>query len=187
MRTQSILLWGGLAAAVGLYAYSRTSAGADAAGGVADALGGAASAVSDYVDTLINGPRGIRNNNPGNIIRSGINWQGALTPDQVTQAGGTYDAKFVQFDTPDNGVRALGHVLLSKSARGLVSVDQIIRDYSATDQDAYVANVASALGVEPSEVIDVQGRLPDLAAAIIQQENGQQPYPYSSLQEWVYA
>lgn len=135
----------------------------------------------------MNGPRGIRNNNPGNIERNSIAWQGALTPAQVDAAGDTWDATFVQFDTPANGVRALGHVLLSKAGRGLVTVDSIIRDYSKTDQDAYVARVAGDLGVNADQPIDVAGVLPTIATSIIDQENGQQPYQLSDIANWVYS
>lgn len=44
-------------------------------------------------------PRGIRNNNPGNLKKTNINWQGEVQP-------GT-DQVFEQFITPAYGVRAL--------------------------------------------------------------------------------
>lgn len=176
MRTQTYILLGTLAAAVGLWIFSRTAAGQSAVG-----------AVSDYLGNLVSGPRGIRNNNPGNIKRNSIAWQGALTPDQVAAAGGTWDATFVQFDTPANGVRALGHVLRSKQARGLVTVDQIIRDFSETDVEAYIANVSDGLGVGTDQPLDVTSVLPTFATLIIQQENGEQPYEPSDIANWVYA
>ncbi len=170
-----------LALVVVLYLYSRTGPGQSVVASVTDTLG-----------DLVSGPRGIRNNNPGNIERNSIQWQGALTPDQVQAAGLTWDPVYVQFDTAANGVRAIGHVLLSKAGRGLVSVDQIIRDYSKTDQDAYVRNVTAAIGLDPdaggaTQVIDVAALLPTLATAIIQQENGEQPYQPSDIAEWVYS
>lgn len=176
MRTQTYILLGTLAAAAGLWLFSRTSTGQSALG-----------VVSDYVGDLVNGPRGIRDNNPGNIERNSINWQGALTQAQVEGAGGTWDPTFVQFDTPANGVRAIGHVLRSKQARGLVTVDQVIRDYSKTDQDAYVAAVSQGLGVNPDQELDVSAVLPAFATLIIQQENGEQPYEPSDIATWVYA
>lgn len=175
MRTQSFWLWGALAAAVGLYLYSRTQSGQAAVAYVADAVG-----------NLLT-PRGIRNNNPGNIERNSIAWQGALTADQVAAAGAAWDPVYVQFDTPANGVRAIGHVLRAKQARGLATVDAVVRDYSSTDQAAYVANVAGYLGVDPEQEIDVAAVLPAFATAIIQQENGQQPYQLSDIANWVYS
>lgn len=179
-QTQLLLL--GLVAAVALYIFSKTQAGADVVASVADSVG-----------NLVSGPRGIRNNNPGNIVRNSIQWQGALSQDQVAAAGLTWDSKFVQFDTPDNGVRAIGHILMSYTARGLSTPNEIIYGdtgtdgWSTTDQAAYAANIAAAVGVGVDDEIDVQSNLPVIATAIIQQENGQQPYDPNSIQAWVYS
>jgi|GEM_PF-861264 len=182
VRSQTYILLGALAAAVGLYLFSRTSSGQSAVG-----------AVSDYLGDLVNGPRGIRNNNPGNIERSGIAWQGSIPADQVQAVLGIpYDPTFEQMHTPADGVRMIGHVLRSKASRGLTNVDSIIRDYSKTDQDAYVRNVTVALGLDPDaggqyQDIDVTNVLPAFATAIIQQENGEQPYQLSDIANWVYS
>ena len=176
MRTQSILLWGGLAAAVGLYLYSRTQSGQAAVAYVADAVG-----------NLLT-PRGIRNNNPGNVERTTIQWQGSIPADQVQAVlGVAYDPVYEQMYTPADGVRMIGHVLKAKAGRGLTTVNAIIRNYSSTDQDAYVANVADALGVDPLQPLEVSAVLPAFAVAIIQQENGQQPYQLSDIATWVYS
>lgn len=177
MRTQTYILLGTLAAAAALWLWSRTSAGESAVGSVAD-----------YLGDLVNGPRGIRNNNPGNVKRSSIKWQGSIPPDQVRAVLGVdYDPVMEQMLTPEDGVRMIGHILRAKQARGLVSVDQIIRDYSETDQDAYIAYVAKGLGVEEDQPIDVTAVLPAFATLIIQQENGEQPYELSDIANWVYA
>jgi hypothetical protein len=177
VRTQTYILLGALAAAVGLYVFSRTSTGQSAVG-----------AVSDYLGNLLSAPRGIRNNNPGNVERSTIRWQGSIPADQVQAVLGIpYDPTFEQMDTPANGVRMIGHVLTSKARRGLTTVDSIIRDYSTTDQDAYVAFVSGQLGVDAEQDINVDAVLPAFAAAIIQQENGEQPYPLADIANWVYS
>ena len=177
MSQRETYLYIGLGAAVALYLFSRTSAGQSAVAAVADAVGNALSS-----------PRGIRNNNPGNIERSNIAWQGSVPADQVQQLLQVpYDVTFEQFSDPSWGVRAIGHVLLSKQQRGLTTVDAIIRDYSKTDQAAYVTSVSRALGVNPDQDIDVGAVLPIFAAAIIQQENGQQPYQFSDIANWVYS
>lgn len=177
MRRQTNILLLVLGLAVGLYLYSRTQGGQGLIASAADALG-----------NLMSGPRGIRNNNPGNIERNpNIQWDGSLPADQVQAVLGiAYDPVYEQFTDPSYGVRAIGHVLRSKAARGLSSVDAIIRDYSSTDQEAYVANVSAALGVSPFDTVDVYGQLPAFAAAIIQQENGEQPYDPNNLAQWVY-
>lgn len=176
MRTQTKILLGALAVVVGLWLFSRTAKGSSLVDQVTQYIG----------DALT--PRGIRNNNPGNIERSGIQWQGSIPSDQVQQVLGiAYDPTFEQYVDPSYGVRAIGHVLLSKQSRGLTTVDAIIRDYSKTDQEAYIANVSEALNVDPQQEIDVGAVLPAFAAAIIQQENGQQPYQLSDIATWVYS
>ena len=133
-------------------------------------------------------PRGIRNNNPGNITRvAGVTWQGQLTDADLQLVNKRYDPQFVQFDTPANGVRALGRILQNYQRQGLTTVAQIIGRYSATDQAAYIQNVSDALGISPNDPVDVLSSLPALAVAIIQQECGQQPYNESDVAAWVYS
>lgn len=176
MPAQTKILLGVLALAFGLWVFSRTAKGQQVVASVTQYIG----------DALT--PHGIRNNNPGNIERSNIQWNGSIPADQVQQLLGVpYDTVYEQYVSPDYGVRAIGHVLKAKVARGLTSVDAIIRDYSATDQDAYVANVAKALGVDETQDFDVVAVLPAFAAAIIQQENGRQPYELSDIANWVYS
>ncbi len=53
--------------------------------------------------------RGIRNNNPGNIDYNQRNaWQG-----QLGLGLGVTKPRFARFDTPENGIRALGKLLLA--------------------------------------------------------------------------
>ncbi|PHX37098.1 hypothetical protein AO284_29260 [Pseudomonas sp. NZIPFR-PS2] len=52
--------------------------------------------------------RGVRNRNPGNIDYVAANqWQGQLKPDPAIEK------RFARFDTPENGIRALGKLLLT--------------------------------------------------------------------------
>lgn len=114
--------------------------------------------------------RGIRNNNPGNIRLTNppTPWVGAVTPNT--------DGDFVQFDTPEHGIRALAIILLHDVANGFRTPNQIIRRYSATDQDAYVQNFADALGIDPDGEVSFPDQLPDAIGAIVSQENGINPY-----------
>ena len=52
-------------------------------------------------------PRGIRNNNPGNIEHNGTNWQGMDNP--------PHDGRFIRFVTPQYGIRAMARVLTTTS------------------------------------------------------------------------
>lgn len=131
--------------------------------------------------------RGLRNNNPGNImLEAGQTWQGQLTQAQVEQAGGTWDGTFVQFDTMTDGVRALILTLSNYiNADGVApDVSDIITRWSATDQDAYVADVASALGVAPTDTLTMNSATYiALAQAITTQENGANPIDISIYQQ----
>ena len=112
-------------------------------------------------------PRGMRNNNPGNIrtLPKGRAWNG--------QVGD--DAGYGIYSEMPLGVRALGKQLLAYQKRGLVTVRDIIGTWAPPSENvtsAYVTAVARALAVKPEERIDVGARLVELAAAIIRHENG---------------
>lgn len=119
-------------------------------------------------------PRGIRNNNPGNIVQSGIAWRGKLA--------NPTDPRFEQFDTPLNGIRALAKLLLSYQDRhGLRTPRGIINRWAPpveNDSLAYAKAFGDALGVGIDETVDLHRPNTLLAAttAIIRHENGQQPY-----------
>lgn len=120
-------------------------------------------------------PRGIRNNNPGNI-RWGENWKG-LDPD-----GKSKDKSFCVFEEPKWGIRALCKVLITYNRRyGLDTVQEIICRFAPTsenDTKAYMNHVAKLLGVRPDEQIKVCNErvMYTLITSIIQHENGVQPY-----------
>lgn len=168
-NTPALLLLLGSAAA--LYYWSTTQAGSDTIAEAADDVG-------DYVSGV---PRGVRNNNPGNIIRNGIAWNGLLTQAQVQNNGWEWDPVFCQFDTADNGLRALAKILMTYAAKGIDTIQGLISTFSATNQQAYVTNVSAALQVDPGKVINVTQNIYPIMAAIIQQENGEQPYTTDTL------
>lgn len=120
--------------------------------------------------------RGIRNNNPGNI-RHGDKWLG-MSADQP-------DPDFISFTDPVYGLRAIAKILLAyQNKDGLHTVLDMITRWAPPSENntaAYVEAVAAQMQVAASQVIsltpDVLG---DFVAAIVQHENGQQPYPPSS-------
>ena len=128
-------------------------------------------------------PRGIRNNNPGNIIRSGISWTGEKASIDETH--------FEVFDTPEHGIQALCKLLLSYQERhGLNTVRGIINRWAPpveNDTGAYVAAVASAIGIAADEPLDLHSPsvLLPFAEAIIRHENGMQPYTLAQLTQGV--
>lgn len=127
---------------------------------------------------VLSGERGIRNNNPGNIKLSNDTWVGQVPADQQT------DETFVQFIAPEYGIRAMARILSNYMARGLVTVNSIVRTWSATDQDAYVDAVTDDLGVNPNTPLS-NAQLPGLVAAMIDFENGEQPYSSSLIAKGV--
>lgn len=126
-------------------------------------------------------PRGIRNNNPGNIRHSGAKWQG--------MAAQQTDAAFVQFTTPEYGIRALGKLLDTYASKyGINTVRGLIAKYAPStenDTDSYAKAVAKAIGVTPDTVITISTHKETLIAAIIAHENGQQPYTLAQINNGV--
>lgn len=121
-------------------------------------------------------PRGIRNNNPGNI-KKGNAWRGEISNQT--------DFDFEQFTTPEYGIRALGKILLSYEKRyGLNTVRKLITRWAPPNENnsnAYAEAVAKAVGVDADSRINVSEHLPALVKAIIHYENGQQPYSAETL------
>jgi hypothetical protein len=122
--------------------------------------------------------RGIRNNNPGNIVYDPAN-------DWLGQTGS--DGTFAVFSHPVYGIRAMAKALVNYVTKDGVSptVDSIIRRWSKTDQDAYVNNVSKALGVSPHDTIDLQASLPVMIKTMIKQEDGVDPYSDNLLMQGI--
>lgn len=123
-------------------------------------------------------PRGIRNNNPGNI-REAANDRTRWVGERATDA----DTAFEEFTTPEYGIRALAKILMNYRTRyGLKTMRQIISRWApATENDteAYIMAVAKVTYAPDIVMTDVQFAiaLPALVKAIICHENGEQPYP----------
>lgn len=115
-------------------------------------------------------PRGIRNNNPGNIRLSGVKWKGQKLRQN--------DTAFVEFEEPVMGIRALMRLLLNYHLRyGLDSIESILNRYAPPEENAtdhYIHSVCREMGVKRREVVDLKdrGTLIRLARAIVRHENG---------------
>lgn len=117
--------------------------------------------------------RGIRNNNPGNIRKSNTQWQGMAPPEQQT------DAEFLRFIAPEWGIRAMVRILQTYRAQGRTTVADIITRWappSENDTASYIQAVSKRVGVGANEPLDYTTQLAPLLEAIIQHENGVQPY-----------
>lgn len=119
-------------------------------------------------------PRGIANNNPGNIRRTGIRWQGEVPDAEKT------DALFEQFVSAEWGVRAMAREIMTNIRRGQETIREIITEWAPPNEnptEAYIANVSRRTNIDPDAQLDLGRDLPAVIGAIIRQENGYNPYP----------
>lgn len=125
-------------------------------------------------------PRGIRNNNPGNIRRTGTAWRG-MSPQQP-------DPEYITFQSPVWGIRAMARILKNyRALYGLDTVAGIVSRWAPPSENntaAYIASVSAAVGVDPDQPLTAD-QLPALVAAMIYHENGQQPYSLNTIKEGV--
>lgn len=126
-------------------------------------------------------PRGIRNNNPGNVRISGSAWAG-----KVPIASNT-DGTFEQFSGPFYGLRVIAYLLLKyQRDKGKKTIKALIEDAGGwapvNNADKNPANygdtVAAAVGLRETDYVDLWtgNTLAGIVAAIVDFENGQQPY-----------
>ena len=165
-RNTQIVLLIGLAALGAWLWFSRSGST------LAKSAGEAVSSGVTFVENLF---RGERNNNPGNIRISTAPWQGKIPVAQNT------DGAFEQFDTVQNGIRALGKLMLTYSNLGFRTVRQIINRYAPPSENitgSYITAVAQGVGVAPDDAINVRdpATMFKLARAIIKHENGRVIY-----------
>lgn len=119
-------------------------------------------------------PRGIRNNNPGNIRYTGTKWLGLADPPS--------DGAFCRFTSPEYGIRAIARIITTYYEKhGLNTVRGIVDRWAPpmeNDTRAYIAHVSDRCGVGADQVIDPRAWLimSALVCSIILHENGQQPY-----------
>ncbi|HHT1110002.1 TPA: hypothetical protein ACTYBL_001837 [Klebsiella aerogenes] len=153
-------------------------------GELSDTVIGSRRAVAGGGEASVDGPRGVRNNNPGNLEASSSNpWVG--------QTGS--DGRFAKFETPEHGIRALGRNLLSYQRQGIDTVSDIINRWAPpsdnNDTAAYIKSVCAQLGVKADQPLDTSNpdTLQALCAAIIKHENGSQPYSNEQLSTGVSA
>lgn len=112
-----------------------------------------------------NYPRGLRNNNPGNIS-IGDNWIGKIGD----------DGRFVIFSNIDYGNRALAIDLANKINEGYDTITKIITRYappSENDTNAYIEAVSSSSGIPKDQVVTADAAtLAKIMRGIIDHENG---------------
>ncbi|WP_308719016.1 structural protein [Komagataeibacter xylinus] len=105
-------------------------------------------------------PRGIRNNNPGNL-------NFAHQPGAYLETG-VSNPRFAAFPTMADGIRALRDQLLRYAARGLTTVSSIISVYAPSTENetaAYITTLCHHMGVQADTVLDLND--PATMAALI--------------------
>jgi len=119
-------------------------------------------------------PRGIRNDNPGNIERTNDTWMGM----SYDQSG---DSRFVVFSAPVYGLRALMIVLRNyQKLYDLNTIEQIVTRWAPPHEnptDKYIWHVSTKMGVASTAPIDLDDRetLVRLTKAMVRHENGTPP------------
>ena len=114
-------------------------------------------------------PRGLRNNNPGNIRRSAVRYCGEVVPSQ--------DTAFKQFQSIAWGYRAVFVLLDSYRRRGLLTLRQMIARYAPpaeNDTEVYLRQVAQRSGLAPDAPVDTLDpeQMVPIVAAMSGVENG---------------
>lgn len=124
--------------------------------------------------------RGLRNNNPLNIIetdRIDYDWKGEALID--------LDDQFEVFVSPEYGIRAAGKILDNYRKKGFVTVAAIINRWAPRHEnntDSYIKNIESRTGWASTFKPD-RSHYPRLLAAMIQHENGFNPFNLEFIQD----
>ncbi|WP_447742145.1 structural protein P5 [Pseudomonas laurentiana] len=140
-------------------------------------------------------PRGVRNRNPGNIDFNPRNaWQG-----QFGVEVGVANPRFARFDSAENGIRALGKLLINYrgkdgmpgvGGKGIDTVLETINRWAPSnenDTQTYALAVAKRLGVRITDPINIKdpATLCGMVLSIIIHENGGNPYAAAVIDEGV--
>lgn len=112
-------------------------------------------------------PRGIRNNNPGNLKLTNIPWKGKI-PNHLNT-----DGIFEQFENWYYGVRAMWKDISGDILEGKNTIRKLITEYSTTDRGEYIDFVSSFTGVgKDSRLLEADMYV--LLDAISRYENGRE-------------
>lgn len=115
-------------------------------------------------------PRGLRNNNPGNIILTSIKWQGKIPNAQNT------DGVFEQFSSLSYGIRALAMDIINDVNEGTNTIETLITEFAPPSENntaAYILGVSNKLGIPKNQPLSLSTTvLSALIRAIAEIENG---------------
>lgn len=117
-------------------------------------------------------PRGVRNNNPGNIRINDDLFQGEIRPSR--------DKAFKQFETMAYGYRAVFRILRNYyNNYKLDTIRKMIGRYappSENDTDAYIKAVSDYAGIPADDPVDINDReqMTRIVAGMSKVENGRE-------------
>lgn len=121
-------------------------------------------------EVLVGFPRGIRNNNPGNIEKTTTLWKGEIPQFKNT------DGRFKQFYNYIYGVRAIILNIKAYFRKGIKTPRQVISRWAPPGEnntDNYIRFVSSYIGVPENLPIPFEkSTIKKLIEAIIIKENG---------------
>ena len=135
---------------------------------VLDPIKGIYQNAASGVMNMTGAPRGLRNNNPGNIREVGINWQGKIGD----------DGAFTRFESMFYGARALVRNMWSIVGRTDGTLQTLISTWAPAHEnntDAYISFVSRETGISPGSVVN-RGNVSEMgriAMAIAIMENGE--------------
>lgn len=113
-------------------------------------------------------PRGIRNNNPGNLKKSSIRWFGKIE---------SSDSVFEQFVDIRYGIRALAKDITNDIKKGKNTIAALISEFAPATENktrAYINYVSQATGIDENARLNTEfGTIFRLVKAIIRHENGE--------------
>lgn len=117
-------------------------------------------------------PRGLRNNNPGNLIKGMKPFLGEKFP--------STDPRFRQFETIEYGYRAGLKLLVNFISQGYNTIGKIINRWAPpveNNTNAYIQAVSKKTGIDVNKVLTTdQGEaIIKIMAAISLHENGVEP------------
>ena len=111
--------------------------------------------------------RNVRLNNPGNVDRTSIVWQG-MSPIQD-------DPRFIRFIAPQWGFRCMARILKGDYREGCVTIHELIDRWAPpveNDTSAYVTDIAQRMNVGMDDTLSFSDQLLPLLKAIAIHEGG---------------
>jgi len=122
-------------------------------------------------------PLGIRNNNPGNLIQTSIEWRGKID----------CKSRFECFNSPKMGIRAMAINIQSYYNKyNLKTINTIINRWSPPHENRtslLSSNICRQLAVDCRKPFDLNKHFKGLINALIVQENGYNPYSDKLIEE----